>query len=453
MLVRYLRLLIVPFAVSLLLPPTAVASPARPIAPDDCDVTLPNSETPPDEESNRLDWYGSGDPDASLWLMMTWTDGVFQSEPEVTYGATDDTVAYPLKLTFWRSEGSGDVTVSATDDEGTQLSPGAFEPFRGTPIPGLHPLGGAVPEPGCWTFTSTDGNDTITWTMLITSPYGDCDVTLPNGLAPADAPEIDTGDWQGSDSDRPSLWLMNLSEQIITPSPFFEPRDEGGYSMKTPFWRGEGSGQITLSGERLDEESAYTPHIDAAWDSYEIPGFIATGIWYPTEGCWELTATDGNDTLTWTVLVQSPFANCLVTSGADDDGTVPENVILGSGMSEANPDDYYGVNGLYVTLGDSDTPVRAYPIDSGLVSETGAISDKFVWYRQGDAEGTLVIDVEIPDLWFPTEPVIVVPDGYGTSGVQASGITFPGEGCWEVTGTSGDVSIAFYLRLEIVPAE
>lgn len=83
------------------------------------------------------------------------------------------------------------------------------------------------------------------------------------------------------------------------------------------------------------------------------------------------------------------------------------------------------------------------------MSPDGAISDKFIWYREGD----LTITVENSAQWFPEEPLVSIPDGYGSRGVQASMITFPGPGCWQVTGTSGNVSITFTVRYEIIPGE
>lgn len=126
----------------------------------------------------------------------------------------------------------------------------------------------------------------------------DCDITEPNGLMPAGTPYSNPADWYGSGSADPSLWLYAVPNGPIIPYPDFEPRDEGGHRIKTPFWRSEGSGPIMLTGERLDAPSEHEPHIEGAWGGYPIPGMIATGIWYPTDGCWELTATDGNDTLT-----------------------------------------------------------------------------------------------------------------------------------------------------------
>jgi hypothetical protein len=36
-----------------------------------------------------------------------------------------------------------------------------------------------------------------------------------------------------------------------------------------------------------------------------------------------------------------------------------------------------------------------------------------------------------------------VPAGYGQAGFQASGVDFPTEGCWEVTGAVGGATLSF----------
>jgi hypothetical protein len=44
-----------------------------------------------------------------------------------------------------------------------------------------------------------------------------------------------------------------------------------------------------------------------------------------------------------------------------------------------------------------------------------------------------------------------VPDGYGTTGFQVSGLIFPTGGCWEVTGRLGDASLTFVTF--VIPPE
>jgi hypothetical protein len=61
--------------------------------------------------------------------------------------------------------------------------------------------------------------------------------------------------------------------------------------------------------------------------------------------------------------------------------------------------------------------------------------------------------VKNSELWFADDPVVRIPGGGFGTGLQTSVITFPGPGCWEITGASGEVSITFTVRMEIVPAE
>jgi hypothetical protein len=56
--------------------------------------------------------------------------------------------------------------------------------------------------------------------------------------------------------------------------------------MKWPWWRGV-RGKIEIEGRRLD---APAPPL-RAWipDGYDHSSFQATGLSFPTEGCWEVT--------------------------------------------------------------------------------------------------------------------------------------------------------------------
>jgi hypothetical protein len=40
-----------------------------------------------------------------------------------------------------------------------------------------------------------------------------------------------------------------------------------------------------------------------------------------------------------------------------------------------------------------------------------------------------------------------VPDGYGPTGFQATGLVFPTPGCWEVTGRVGQDTLRFVLSV------
>jgi hypothetical protein len=70
----------------------------------------------------------------------------------------------------------------------------------------------------------------------------------------------------------------------------------------------------------------------------------------------------------------------------------------------------------------------------------GSITTKFGWWR--GVAGKLRIEGRRLDA--PAPPLVGhVPDGYGDSGFQSSGITFPTEGCWQVTGRVGDAGLTF----------
>jgi hypothetical protein len=70
----------------------------------------------------------------------------------------------------------------------------------------------------------------------------------------------------------------------------------------------------------------------------------------------------------------------------------------------------------------------------------GSIDAKFGWWRE--VHGKLKIEGRRLD--GPAPPLTAdVPDGYGDAGFQATGIVFPTDGCWQVTGSVGNASLTF----------
>lgn len=83
----------------------------------------------------------------------------------------------------------------------------------------------------------------------------------------------------------------------------------------------------------------------------------------------------------------------------------------------------YGNDAIWVTL-PPDGIMRVSAID-------GRLGQKIGWVRL--IEGDLTIAGRRLD--GPAPPVEAhVPSGYGPRGFQASGVIFPSEGCWEITG-------------------
>src|SRR5262245_17068849 len=72
----------------------------------------------------------------------------------------------------------------------------------------------------------------------------------------------------------------------------------------------------------------------------------------------------------------------------------------------------------------------------------GSLSMKFPWWRGGNGKLTIEgkrLDGSAPPLRSR------IPDGYGDTGFQPTGLIFPTEGCWEVVGRVGDASLMFVI--------
>lgn len=97
----------------------------------------------------------------------------------------------------------------------------------------------------------------------------------------------------------------------------------------------------------------------------------------------------------------------------------------------------FGNSQLWVVPIQEDGVIR---LDPKSVEGDGSLSTKFGWWRV--TPGTLAISGRRLDA--PAPPLRAdVPEGYGSSGFQASGVFFPTEGCWEITGIVGIATLSF----------
>lgn len=86
------------------------------------------------------------------------------------------------------------------------------------------------------------------------------------------------------------------------------------------------------------------------------------------------------------------------------------------------------------------------PGGPGFVLPDGSLSMKFGWFRGAGLRGKLTIHGRRLDASAP--PLRAdIPEGYGDTGFQATGLIFPTEGCWEVTGEVGDTRLTFVTRV------
>jgi hypothetical protein len=85
------------------------------------------------------------------------------------------------------------------------------------------------------------------------------------------------------------------------------------------------------------------------------------------------------------------------------------------------------------------------PGGTGFILPDGSMSMKFGWLRAQGLRGRLTIHGKRLDASAP--PLRAeIPEGYGDTGFQATGVIFPAEGCWQVTGQVGDTALTFITR-------
>lgn len=133
-----------------------------------------------------------------------------------------------------------------------------------------------------------------------------CAVTVPNGSEPPgvlthhgpnDNPAKDSSLY-GNGKLWTTLWPKGTVE-FRPGGPGFIDAD-GSLSMKFNWWRGV-RGRLTIKGRRLD---ASAPPLGASIpEGYGDIGFQSSALIFPTEGCWEVTASVGETSLTFVTRV------------------------------------------------------------------------------------------------------------------------------------------------------
>jgi hypothetical protein len=109
---------------------------------------------------------------------------------------------------------------------------------------------------------------------------------------------------------------------------------------------------------------------------------------------------------------------------------------------EAASPGFYG-NGRLYTSGLSANGVRA---DPGSVAADGSIGLKFAWWRARGVGAAGDLQIVGHELNTNATIVATIPDGYDQY-FQATGITFPTEGCYEITARSGDAALTFVVKV------
>ena len=124
--------------------------------------------------------------------------------------------------------------------------------------------------------------------------------------------------------------------------------------------------------------------------------------------------------------------HCPVTIGHPVPRTKPWRELL-FGWQSAYGNDSLWVGSLW--------PHGVVIITSDDVGPDGRFGMKFGWYRL--TSGYLTITGRRLDAPAPPAAGQTFPGGYGPTGFNASGVIFPTEGCWQVTGRVGRVALTF----------
>ena len=106
----------------------------------------------------------------------------------------------------------------------------------------------------------------------------------------------------------------------------------------------------------------------------------------------------------------------------------------------------YWDGNLYAAALWPDSTVMIGPRGAGFTHPDGSMDMKYPWFRAGGLTGKLIITGRRLDSAAP--PLRAdIPTGYLTTGFQATGLIFPSEGCWEITGKVGDTRLTFVNRV------
>jgi len=126
-------------------------------------------------------------------------------------------------------------------------------------------------------------------------PAASCEATLPNGDTP---PGEEPGPgWYGDGRLYTALWPNGE----ILADPRFVHAD-GSIGMKFAWWRAPGvgaAGDLQITGHEISTGASITASIPDGYGQR----FQASGVYFPTEGCYEITARSGDAELVFVTKV------------------------------------------------------------------------------------------------------------------------------------------------------
>jgi hypothetical protein len=134
---------------------------------------------------------------------------------------------------------------------------------------------------------------------------------------------------------------------------------------------------------------------------------------------------------------KTKFADCPVTISR----ATPNSLLNGLGTRNA----YWNKN-LYAGALWPDATLMVGPQGAGFILPDDSLEMKYPWLRAAGLTGKLTITGRRLDAVAPPLKADI-PSGYLDSGFEATGLIFPTEGCWEITGKVGDTTLTFVNRV------
>lgn len=130
-----------------------------------------------------------------------------------------------------------------------------------------------------------------------TTASDSCPVTEPAWLLAPDDPAIDNPPAYGN-------YFVN-EDQSIWASAWWTDSEYSNFSeiedgIKVGWFRPEGA-ELTVTGRRLDKDA---PSFESDFPCCYPTRFQASGLYFPTEGCWEVTARAEDKILSFVVWIE-----------------------------------------------------------------------------------------------------------------------------------------------------
>ena len=132
------------------------------------------------------------------------------------------------------------------------------------------------------------------------TPHSSCPVTIgrKSPISPTDFFGSTSAHWNGN------LYVGGLWPDgtiVFRPGGAGFVYPDGTVGMKIAWYRGKGVyGKLAITGKRLDAPS---PALRSDFSDYGDTGFQASEVIFPTEGCWQVTGTVGDTSVTFVTRV------------------------------------------------------------------------------------------------------------------------------------------------------